>query len=75
MGSWALLPQGCLDDPAAAACVSRWTARWMDLGWEKKLRAQPRIRLAWPRVAGLFSLALLDGMSSETEACHSSKIV
>ena len=48
------LPCRCLDDRAAAACVSQRTVFWMDFGWEKKLQEQPRIRLAWHRVAGLF---------------------
>ena len=43
------LPQGCQDGPAAAACVSRRMAFCMG----EKIRAKPRIRLAWQRVAGL----------------------
>ena len=52
--SQALFPRGCLDDHAAAACVSQGMVFWMDLGQEKELWAQPRIGLAWQRVSGLF---------------------
>ena len=64
-----------LDDCAAAARISQRMLFWMDFGWEKKLQAQPRIGLAWQRVAGLFLLGVLEGTSSGAEACHSSRIV
>ena len=66
-----VLPQGCLDDRAAAACISQQTvfcmgrnsgcspgSGWPGRGWQ-----------------GYPSLGVLEGTSSEAEACHSSKIV
>ena len=51
-----------------------WYFGWV-FGWEKKLQAQPRIRLAWQRVIVLSFLGVLAGTGSEAEASHSSKIV
>lgn len=52
VGSLALfLLRGCLDDCAAATCVSQWVVFWM-----KRNSVQPRIRLGWQRVAGLLFL-------------------
>ena len=70
-GSRALLPPGCLDDHAAAACISQWMVFWMErnlghslgLGWPGR---------GWP---GCSSLCVLEEMTSEAEGCHSPKIV
>ena len=51
-GSLALLLQACLDDLVAAACASQRTTHGILDG--KELWAQPRIRRAWHRGAGLF---------------------
>ena len=65
------LPGGCRDDPAAAACVSQWMVFWMGRNSGHSLG------LGWPGRAwqGYSSLGVLEGMTSEEEACHSSKIV
>ena len=70
-GSWALLPPGCLDDRAAAAHVFQWTV------FQKERNSGHRLGLGWPGRGwqGYSSLGVLEGMSSEAEACHSSKIV
>ena len=48
MGSWALLPQGCLDDPAAAACSFPVdsTLDGFGMGEETQGTAQDRAGLA-----------------------------
>ena len=70
-GSPLSLPQGCLDDGAVAACVSQWTAFWM------RRKSGHSLGSGWPGRGrqSYPSLGVLEGTSSEAEACHSSKIV
>ena len=49
-----------------------WYFGWILDG--KELQTQPRIGLAWQRVA-VYSLGVLEVIGSEAEAYHSSKIV
>ena len=60
------LPRGRLDDLAAAACISQRLAFWMGFGWEKKLRAQPRLGQPGRGWQG-YSLGVLVGMDPNTQ--------
>ena len=64
------LPRGCLDDRAAAACISQRTVFWM--GRNSRLR----LGSSWPgRGWQGYSLGVLEGTGFEAETCHFSKIV
>ena len=66
-----LLPRVCRDDPAAAACLSQRMVFWMGRN------SRCTIGSGWPGRGwkGYSSLGVLERMSYEAEACHSSKIV
>ena len=65
-----LLPQGCLDGHAAAACTSQWTVFWIG----RNSGQSPG--LGYPgRGWKVYSLGVLEGIGCEAEYCHSSKIV
>ena len=65
-----LLPHGCLDDGAAAACISQQMVFWMGRN------SGCSLGLGWPgRGWQGYSLGVLERTGYETEACHSSKVV
>ena len=67
MGSWALLPRGYVDDPAAAACISQWMVFCLGRNSGRSLE------LGWPgRGWQVYSVGVLEGSGFEAEACHSS---
>ena len=65
------LPRGCLDDCAAAPCISQWMVFWMGRNFRCSLGS------GWPGRGwqGYSSLGVLEETDSEAEACYSSKIV
>ena len=57
------------------SCCSCLCPKGQHFGQEKKPWAQPRIRLAWQRVAGLFFFGCLTGMGSKAKPASLPKII